>query len=458
MELSPALLDDETRPWADPAAYWPALSRAVTARTGAGPGYPLATLDLTALEHNAADLRRRAGGIPIRVASKSVRCRPVVEALLRQEGYAGVLAYSLAEAVWAAGWCDDVLMGYPSTDRAALAELLTDEQACGRVTLMVDSVVHLDLVDAVAQPDARPEVRVAIDLDLAYEPPVASRLTGRVGVYRSPVATAEQARVLAQAVVARRGFRLVGVMGYEAQIAGVGDASPEPVTPEPGLLPRARSAAARTQAATARARALVLRRLQADSWVDVLERRSAMVAAIREVADAAGGRHGLEVVNGGGTGSVHLTRHDPSITEVAAGSGLFGPTLFDRYRSFAPAPAAAFALPVVRRPAGDIATVAGGGWVASGPAGADRVPSVVWPGEVELLANEGTGEVQTPLRGPGARGLAVGELTWWRHAKAGELAEHVAELTLVRTARSGGVTADVEGSVPTYRGEGKAFG
>ena len=112
-----------------------------------------------------------------------------VEALLRQEGYAGILAYSLTEAVWAAGWCDDVLMGYPTADRRALAALLADERACSRVTLMVDAVDHLDLVDSVAPPGQRREVRVAIDLDLAYDPPRAGRLTGRVGVcllYTSP--------------------------------------------------------------------------------------------------------------------------------------------------------------------------------------------------------------------------------------------------------------------------------
>lgn len=429
-------------PWMDPTRYWPALSAAV-----AGRGYPLVTVDLTAMEHNAADLVRRAGGMTIRVASKSVRCRPVAEAVLALDGYAGLLTYSLPEAVWAAGWCADVLMGYPSTDRAAIAELLDDEQAVARVTLMIDSTDHLDIVDAVRSADRRPEVRVAIDLDLAYQPPRAGKVTGRLGVYRSPITGTEQARDLARAVVDRPGFRLVGAMGYEAQIAGVGDAARE--TP-PGLSHGPR-------AIFEHARATVLRRLQSESWSDVLHRRSAMVAAIAEVAQQGGTP--LEVVNGGGTGSVHLTREDRSVTEIAAGSGLFGPKLFDRYRAFAPAPAAAFALPVVRRSASDIAVVAGGGWIASGRPGADRVPTVTWPRGAELVEREGVGEVQTPLRGPGVRDLTVGDLTWWRHAKAGELAEHTNTLVLVRSrVQDGQVVAEVEETVPTYRGEGKAFG
>ena len=436
--------------WTDPASYWPALSAAVADRSA-----PVVTLDATALEHNAADLLRRAVGTPVRVATKSVRSRPVVQAVLALPGYAGVLAYTLDEALWAAGWCDDVVVGYPTADRPALGRLLADEDAARRVTLMVDSPEHLDLVDAVAGPGVRPEVRVALELDLSYQPPRVGRLTGRVGVYRSPVATVAQARDLAREVVSRPGFRLVGVMGYEAQLAGVGDA----LEGGPGPVARARSAASD-------ARTMLVRRLQAASWQDVLERRTAMVAAVRDVVEAAGGR--LELVNGGGTGSLHLTRQDPSVTELAAGSGLFGPTLFDRYRAFSPAPAAAFALPVVRRPSPDVATVLGGGWIASGPTGPDRVPRPVWPPDVDLVPNEGAGEVQTPLRGPGARDLRVGDLTWWRHAKAGELSEHTDELVVVRShvqddewraERAPGrrVEVEVEDVVPTYRGEGKAF-
>ena len=46
----------------------------------------------------------------------------------------------------------------------------------------------------------------------------------------------------------------------------------------------------------------------------------------------------LRFVNGGGTGSIERTAAEPAVTEVAAGSGLFGPTLFDTYRAFKPAP------------------------------------------------------------------------------------------------------------------------
>jgi D-serine deaminase-like pyridoxal phosphate-dependent protein len=169
-----------------------------------------------------------------------------------------------------------------------------------------------------------------------------------------------------------------------------------------------------------------------------------MVAAVEAVAGE------LELVNGGGSGSVERTAREGAITEVAAGSGLYGPTLFDAYRSFSPRPAALFALPVVRRPSPAVATVLGGGYPASGAAGRDRLVSPVLPRGLRLDRQEGAGEVQTPLLGDGAGELRVGDRVWFRHAKAGELCERFGSLHLVE----GDAVRD---EVPTYRGEGRTF-
>jgi D-serine deaminase-like pyridoxal phosphate-dependent protein len=209
------------------------------------------------------------------------------------------------------------------------------------------------------------------------------------------------------------------MMSYEAHIAGVGDAPPRQAL-----------------------RAGVIRMIQRRSLGELLARRGAAVAAVREHAD-------LEYVNGGGTGSLALTSADPSVTEVTAGSGLYGPTLFDAYRSWRPAPAALFALPVVRRPAPGIATVLGGGWVASGPAEKSRLPTPWLPAGLRYRSDEGAGEVQTPLIGAAADDLRPGDRVWFRHAKAGELCEHVNELQLI--------DGDTAQPAPTYRGEGHAF-
>ncbi|MFF0879295.1 amino acid deaminase/aldolase [Micromonospora aurantiaca (nom. illeg.)] len=380
---------------------------------------PYAVVDLTAFDANAEALVGRSGGKPLRVASKSVRVRELLTRALKRPGWHGVMAFTLPEALWLvrSGVSDDVLVAYPTAHRGGLADLAADPALADAVTLMVDDTAQLDLIDRVCPPAGRPALRICLDLDASWRP-----LGGRVhvGVRRSPVHSATAAGALAAAVAGRPGFRLVGLMSYEAQIAGLGDAPPG-------------------QAMLGSA----IRVAQRGSYRELLARRSAAVDAVREHAD-------LEFVNGGGTGSVAATSADPAVTEVTAGSGLYGPTLFDAYRAWRPAPAAFFACAVVRRPAPGLATVLGGGWIASGPAADSRLPRPWLPDGLKLLGAEGAGEVQTPLAGKAADGLRVGDRVWFRHAKAGELCEHVNEVHLVEGDA-------VVATVPTYRGEGHAF-
>ncbi|ROS40994.1 amino acid deaminase/aldolase [Amycolatopsis thermoflava] len=378
---------------------------------------PLAVVDLAAFDANAADLVERAAGLPIRLVSKSVRCRYLIERALATPGFAGLMCYSLAEALWHAGLgtSDDILVAYPTADFGALRALAADERARTAITIVVDSAEHLDLVDAALGHD-HPEIRVCLELDASWRPlPFV-----HVGTRRSPVFTAKQAAALARKIVARQGFRLTGLMAYEGQIAGLGDAT------------------------GSRLNDLVVRWMQRRSSAELSRRRTAAVEAVREVAD-------LEFVNGGGSGSIELTRADQVVTEVAAGSGLIGSTLFDGYTRFHPQPAVLFALPVVHKPSRHIATLYSGGFVASGPASASRLPSPYLPEGLRLLPFEGAGEVQTPVTGKAARDLRVGDRVWMRHAKAGELAERFDAYHIV-------VDGRVERTVPTYRGEHQNFG
>lgn len=385
------------------------------------PATPMVVVDRDAFDANAADLHRRAGSTPIRVASKSLRVPALLDRALAQPGFSGVLGYSLREALWlvAQGTTDDVVLGYPTVDRGALRRLLTDDRARATVTLMVDDPAHLDLVDDVRREvstgPAGTTVRVALDID-------AGLRLGRshVGPKRSPLHDTTEVVGFARQVLGRPGFRLVGVMTYEGQVAGVPDDVPRQ-----------------------RAKSLVVRRLKSASMTQLADRRGAIAAELRDLVD-------LEFWNGGGTGSVEATAADSAVTEVAAGSGLLVPTLFDHYQSFRPRPAAFFGVPVVRRPSDGIATVAGGGFIASGPTGKDRAPTPWAPAGLHLTGLEGAGEVQTPLTGPGAAGLAIGDWVWFRHAKSGELAEHTNLVHLVAG------DAVVE-SVPSYRGLGLAW-
>ena len=447
-----------------PAVTDPRLERLERATSELEP--PFAVVDLDAFWGNAADMERRAAGKPIRLASKSVRCRVLQERVLARSGFQGTLAFTLPEALWLAecGF-EDLVLAYPSVDREALSALvrLPERTPRAHVAVMVDSVVQLDLIESVAGSsggngrkgmaeagsdggetgdgeeikgigegigdgegiDDRPNspIDICIDLDAALW-----MLYGRirVGAKRSPVHTPEQAADLAREVVARRGLRLVGMMAYEAQIAGLGDAPPG-----------------------RRVRGAAIRMLQRRSGKELSSRRAEAVAAVQEVLAAAAAPP-LRFVNGGGTGSLELTCAERAITEVAAGSGLYGPTLFDAYRAFQPEPAALFALPVVRKPSAGVATVLGGGYLASGPADPARLPSPFLPMHLALDKEEGAGEVQTPLIGQGSRDLCVGDRVWFRHAKAGELCERFDRLHLIEGER-------VVEVVPTYRGEGKCF-
>jgi len=381
---------------------------------------PFAFVDLGALGANADAMLARAAGKPIRVASKSVRCREVLERIdARDERFRGLLCFTLPEALMhAEAGRRDLVVAYPTVDRHAISRLAELAQAAPAAApaLMVDEAAQLDLIEGAVGAGPAP-VPVAIDIDVGYR---ALRGAIQAGPKRSPLRTAVQARAFAEEIAARPGLELVGLMAYEGQVAGVGDAAPGRAL-----------------------RNLGIRRMQRASMAEIAERRAAIVAAVSAVAP-------LRFVNGGGTGSLELTSREDAVTELAAGSGFYAPALFDDYSRFSLRPAAGFALPVVRRPAPGCVTALGGGYVASGAAGADRLPEPWLPPGLHLDRFEGAGEVQTPLLGEVAVRLRVGDRVYMRHAKAGELCEHFDSLYLVE---GDAIVAEA----PTYRGEGHAF-
>jgi D-serine deaminase-like pyridoxal phosphate-dependent protein len=386
---------------------------------------PFVAVDLDAFDANAADMVRRARPTPIRVASKSVRVPALLRRVLAVDGYQGILSLTLPEALHLAtsGVCDDVVVGYPSVDRAALTALAAgvDRDHGARVAVMVDDVAQLDLLEHCgAGHDGRPPVRVVLELDAAL-PVAGGRL--RIGARRSPINTPAQLADLAAEVLRRPGLELLGVMAYEAQIAGTGDAPPgKPL------------------------RALAIRAMQRRSRAELAERRA---AAIQAVAQVLGGP--VPLVNAGGTGSLESSSAEEVVTEVAGGSGLLASTLFDAYTAFTPTPALFLAVPVVRRPGPGVVTAQGGGWVGSGEVGEEKLPVPWFPAGLALDPREGAGEAQTPVVGAAADRLAIGDRVWLRPAKAGEPLERIDRVHLI----SGDAIVD---TVPTYRGEGFAFG
>jgi D-serine deaminase-like pyridoxal phosphate-dependent protein len=378
---------------------------------------PLAFVDLDLFDANVAAVVERAGGKQVRAASKSIRSvRLLQRVLAAHPSFRGALCYSATEAVHLAKrGIADLVVGYPIWGAAEVREVCAAAAEGHPITLMIDCAEHAERIGALAS-ECSVSVPVCLDVDMS------SSLPGLYfGVRRSPLRTVQGVLALVEAIERQKHLRLDGVMGYEAQIAGVQDDVPG----------RA-------------ARSWLVRQLKRRSIAEVAERRAAVVDAIRQRG------HSLRFVNGGGTGSLETTRLEACVTELAAGSAFFSPVLFDGYRRFHHLPAAGFAIEVTRRPAPGIFTCSGGGYVASGPGGPDRMPQPYLPEGARLLPNEGAGEVQTPVSHVGPQPLALGDPVLLRHAKAGELCERFSSLLLVSQDQ-------VRDEIPTYRGEGWCF-
>ena len=399
--------------FADDDAYYQRLKRAV-----AGRGLPLMLLDLDRLEANAQAMLLRAGRLPIRLGTKSIRCTDVLRRVMAlSPQFQGLLCYSAREAAWLAreGF-DDLLVAYPTVDAVELAHAADALRSGSKITLMVDSIEQCQLIAAQALAQGV-RYRLCLDLDMSSSVPGLW-----FGVRRSSLRDAAATLEVAHFIKANADtLQLVGLMGYEGQIAGLQDRVPG-----------------------AGARNLMVRVLKRRSLREIHARRQSVVDALKTAGFQ------LEFVNGGGTGSLEDTAADRSVTEAAAGSGLYSPGLFDYFGHFRHHASVFFALPVTRRPTPGIVTCTGGGYIASGPAGADRLPRPFLPAGMKLLDLEGAGEVQTPLSLPPGVNPALGDPLFFRHAKAGELAERFERVLLLRG-------DNIVGDVPTYRGQQQSF-
>lgn len=379
---------------------------------------PAAVLDLDRLEANARAMLTRADRLPIRLGSKSIRCVDVMKRVMALDPrFQGLLCYSAREAAWlATQGFDDLLVAYPTVVREDLEAAALATRAGTTLTLMIDDARQIDAAEQMAR-EHDVCLTLAIDIDMSSSFPGLY-----FGVRRSPVKQGAQAVLLARRIAASNGsLRLRGVMGYEGQIAGLQDQIP-------GQSLKNR----------------IVRWLKQRSIRELSHRRQNVVNALYVAGFT------LEFVNGGGTGSLETTSDDRSVTEAAAGSGLYAPTLFDHFSHFRHAPALYFALAVARQPLPELVTCSGGGYIASGPAGNDRVPQPFLPQGLKLLPLEGAGEVQTPLRMPKGMALPLGAPVFFRHAKAGELCERFETIVLLRAGK-------IIGEVPTYRGQGQCF-
>ena len=389
----------------------------------AGHRLPLAFVDLDRFDANIAYVAatQKESGKTIRVASKSIRCPALIRRVFEIGGsvYQGILAFTVEEgAMLSENGFDDIIVAYPTaqpSDLDLMAQLTTRGT---NISLVVDSCEHLE---SLAQTGRRFDVdlNACIEIDMSYRP-LGSSI--HLGVRRSPLRNASQAVAIARRAAELDGVKIHAVMGYEAQIASVNDDVPGQ-----------------------RLKNVVLRRVKQRSMRELATRRQQVVTALQQAGCA------LKIVNGGGSGSLKATAMDLSVTEVTAGSAFFAPGLFRHFHDISFQPAAFFALQVTRIPTAGMVTCAGGGYVASGEVGPNKLPWPVLPPGMSYIGIEGAGEVQTPLKLPAnAPPLTPGDPVFFQHAKAGELCERFNHLLLVKDGR-------VVDQAKTYRGLGFAF-
>lgn len=378
---------------------------------------PCAFLDIDLLNQNIKEIAARSNNKTIRIASKSVRSKDVLRDILDASPiFQGIMCFTAEEAIYLIGHgFDDLLVAYPVWDASHLTQIAECRRENHSITVMIDSIEHIDHLEKIAKQE-NCTFLVCIDIDLS------SDFFGiHFGVHRSPIKTVEHAMAIVNRVSDSNYLQIDGVMGYEAQIAGVTDNDPNQL-----------------------AKNKVIQVMKRKSSKELIQKREKLMDTMKA--------RGISprFVNGGGTGSLKQTASEASVTEVTVGSGFFNPGLFDYYQSFKGMPAAGFALEITRIPTTSIYTCLGGGYIASGAVGKDKQPNVYLPEGARLIANEGAGEVQTPIYYNGHIPLRHGDPIIMRHSKAGELCERFSYLHLIQN-------GEVIGKYPTYRGDHQCF-
>ncbi|MED1556021.1 amino acid deaminase/aldolase [Bacillus paramycoides] len=378
---------------------------------------PCAFLDEVALERNIQSIIKLSGHKKIRIASKSLRSVSIMKKILAtNDCFQGIMCFSPREALFLIeqGF-NDLLLGYPAYNERALYEISLLTKQGFIITCMVDCEEHIVYLEKIAEKSSGC-FRVCLDIDMS-----SRFFRFHFGVRRSPVKDVQNALKIVEKVKASPYLILDGVMGYEAQIAGVGDDMPKQWLQNK-----------------------LISYLKRKSVLEINKRRGNIVKEIQNLGVE------LRFVNGGGTGSIKSTEQDNSVTEITVGSAFYSPKLFDYYKEVKFQPAVGFALQVVRKPDRYIYTCLGGGYIASGAVGKDKEPEVWKPDGAKLLALEGAGEVQTPVYYNGDEQLYIGDTILLRHSKAGELCERFPILYRIKQ-------GEIVGEYSTYRGDNQCF-
>lgn len=377
---------------------------------------PFAFVDMDALNQNFENLKQRCNGLPIRIATKSIRSVGILEYLKNEKGINRFMCFTVTEAIFLSekGF-DNLLVAYPTLQESMIVEMCAELKKGKTIYLTADSIHQLERINEIAGQN-NTTIPISLDVD------ISDQFYGiYFGVYRSSIKTIKHFQECLDAFKRLPFIKLRGIMTYDAQIAGVAD-----------------------QLKTKQAINPIIQTLKKKSLKSIHKKRE----QITQIVNQQGNK--LDFFNAGGTGSLELVSKDKNVTEVTFGSGLFQSTYFDHYSNFQNRPAAAYVLEVCRNPKPNYYTCLGGGYIASGSVGAEKLPSIIYPKNAKLIKDEGAGEVQTPFYCKENIDLLQRNFAIFRHAKAGELCERFNHLYLL----SNGEQVDF---IPTYRGEGKCF-
>jgi len=377
---------------------------------------PFAWLHLDALDANIQYVQKQCGNQQIRIATKSVRSIEVLRYIQqRLSNCSGFMSFTASETLYLLeqGF-DNILIGYPVYEERAIEQIGQLVKQGRKVFFMVDDIAQAALLQKIASHQMITfeiclDINVSTDYKWLY-----------FGTKRSPIDSLAKLNRLVDRLRQLPNIKVTGCMAYDAQIAGVTDATNALF----GMKDR------------------FVRALKKRSIEGITTLRQQVVNYLRE-------RFEIEIVNAGGTGSMHLLSEAPDITEITVGSAFYAPALFSNYQDLQLQPAAGFALRITRKFAHNVVVCHGGGYIASGVPENDRLPQFLEPDVYAYSSLEGAGEVQTPIIVKG-REHEIGDTIYFRHAKAGELCERFNELHTVRQ-------GSYAGTFNTYRGDGKCF-
>lgn len=118
-----------------------------------GTEMPCALLLVDSFQQNVKQIAANSKQKHIRVASKSIRSISVLKDIFQSSStFRGIMSYSGSEAIYLADHgFDDLLIAYPIWNETILHNIAERVKSGKTLTVMIDSVAHIDRLEAIAK-------------------------------------------------------------------------------------------------------------------------------------------------------------------------------------------------------------------------------------------------------------------------------------------------------------------